>query len=48
MNNHCCKTMKDQVNIKCNIHNNSFDCPNILINYNKKFDEYGLINSRWR
>ncbi|MGE7184225.1 DUF6980 family protein [Peribacillus sp. NPDC006672] len=43
MNNHCCETMKDQVNIKCKIHVSSFDCPDILITYNKKFDEYGLI-----
>lgn len=43
MNNHCCETMKEQVNIKCKLHANSFDCPDILITYDRKFDEYGLI-----
>ena len=43
MNNHCCETMKDQVNINCKIHADPFGCPDILITYNKKFDEYGLI-----
>ncbi|MDM5360382.1 hypothetical protein QUF78_21240 [Peribacillus sp. ACCC06369] len=43
MNDHCCETMKDQVNIMCNVHADPFDCPDTLITYNDKFDEYGLI-----
>lgn len=43
MNDHCCETMKGQVNIKCNVHADPFDCPDTLITYNDKFDEYGLI-----
>ena len=43
MNNHCCETMKYQVNIKCEIHANPYDCPDTLITYHQQFDEYGLI-----
>jgi hypothetical protein len=40
---HCCKTMMAQVNIVCEQHEDPFDCPDQLIDYNAKFDEYGLI-----
>lgn len=32
-----------QVNIVCEQHEDPFDCPDQLIDYNAKFDEYGLI-----
>ncbi|MGM0924799.1 MAG: DUF6980 family protein [Bacillota bacterium] len=43
MKRHCCETMTQQVNSKCEEHSNPFDCPDYLIYYNNKFDEYGLI-----
>lgn len=43
MKEHCCETMTQQVNSKCEKHSNPFDCPDNLIYYNNKFDEYGLI-----
>ncbi len=35
--------MTQRVNYKCKEHSNPFDCPDNLIYYNNKFDEYGLI-----
>ncbi len=32
-----------QVNSVCEQHEDPFDCPDQLIDYNAKFDEYGLI-----
>lgn len=43
MNKHCCKTMSDNVNYTCEEHNDPFECPDNLVFYNSKFDEYGLI-----
>lgn len=39
---HCCNNMKRTVNFKCNTHDD-FDCPDKLILYIPKFDEYGII-----
>lgn len=35
--------MEDQVNYQCNQHPNAFDCPDKLIYFSEKFDEYGII-----
>ena len=35
--------MTKQVNYKCDIHESPFDCPDALISYSEKSDEYGLI-----
>ena len=40
---HCCNQMNRQLSLKCEHHPNEFDCPDVLVNYNPKFDEYGLI-----
>ena len=40
---HCCNQMTQQLNSKCEQHSNEFECPDVLVNYNPKFDEYGLI-----
>jgi hypothetical protein len=40
---HCCKEMDDQINFTCDKHENTFDCPDKLVSYIAKFDEYGLI-----
>ncbi len=43
MKDHCCQTMKDQVNHRCLQHPDPFDCPDHVIHYSEKFDEYGII-----
>jgi len=35
--------MTDQINHQCEQHQSPFDCPDNLIGYSPKFDEYGLI-----
>jgi hypothetical protein len=39
----CCENMENQVNHICEQHADAFDCPDNLIDYNQKFDEYGII-----
>lgn len=39
----CCKDMKNNIDKNCDIHNNCFECPDTLIYYNEKFDEFGII-----
>jgi hypothetical protein len=43
MKKHCCRIMADQVNYTCSQHADPFDCPDHLIHYSKKFDEYSII-----
>ncbi|MDC3416310.1 DUF6980 family protein [Aquibacillus salsiterrae] len=40
---HCCETMTRQVNYECDEHPNPYDCPEKLIHYDERFDEYGII-----
>lgn len=40
---HCCSNMKDAVESVCDEHADRFDCPDALVSYSAKFDEYGLI-----
>jgi hypothetical protein len=42
-NKHCCETMTDKVNYVCKQHKDPFDCPDNLIFYSARFDEYGII-----
>jgi len=39
----CCEKMKYFVNQKCNMHDDAFCCPDIIMFYEEKFDEYGII-----
>lgn len=43
MKKYCCKDMKQNLEFNCNSHGNVYDCPDILISYSEKFDEYGII-----
>jgi hypothetical protein len=43
MKKHCCKNMTDAVTATCDKHPDRFDCPDCLIHYSPKFDEYGII-----
>lgn len=35
--------MSGQANMTCEKHPNPFECPDVLIRYSPKFDEYGLV-----
>jgi hypothetical protein len=35
--------MEAHLEAKCSVHDDRHDCPDALINYVSKFDEYGLI-----
>ena len=41
--NHCCKVMQHQIEYRCDQHPDPFDCPDNLVHYSDKFDEYGII-----
>ncbi len=41
--NHCCEMMSAQIAHRCEQHADIFDCPDVLIVYRSKFDEYGII-----
>jgi hypothetical protein len=43
MNNHCCSDMENSLTLNCDQHTDEYSCPDVLINYSDKFDEYGLI-----
>ena len=38
----CCDTMRVQLTHECEQHPDPFDCPDVLVVYNAKFDEYGM------
>ena len=40
---HCCDEMARQVDHRCDTHPDPFDCPDNLVHYAARFDEYGLI-----
>ena len=39
----CCEDMKRNAYFNCSNHDNKYLCPDCLIEYNKIFDEYGII-----
>lgn len=43
MTDHCCETMTSQVNAHCDLHPDPADCPDALIDFTAKFQEYGLF-----
>lgn len=44
MKTHCCDIMTTQIeNWEYDIHKNKHECADALIDYNAKFDEYGII-----
>jgi hypothetical protein len=40
---HGCKEMKRQLELRCDRHNDPFQCADRLIIYSPRFDEYGII-----
>lgn len=43
MNQLCCQAMAQHLNWLCDQHEDAFDCPDALVWFNPKFQEYGLI-----
>ena len=43
MKRHCCTRMSEMVAYTCEQHPDRFYCPDCLVQYLPKFDEYGLI-----
>ncbi|MDT0449446.1 DUF6980 family protein [Streptomyces hesseae] len=43
MTNHCCQAMNSHVNVLCGEHSDVYACPDTLIGFSAKFQEYGLI-----
>ncbi len=39
----CCDMMARQIDWHCDQHSDSFDCPDALVRFNARFQEYGLI-----
>ena len=39
----CCQRMADAVDYRCGQHPDPFECPDCLIYYEARFDEYGMI-----
>lgn len=35
--------MKDNVEKECDIHESKYECPDYIIDYNEKFDEYWIV-----
>lgn len=43
MSRYCCSKMERSIDIICKLHKNPFNCPDAVIWYDMKYDEYGLI-----
>ncbi|WP_120495767.1 hypothetical protein [Kiloniella sp. EL199] len=43
MKKHCCDAMTQYLSLTCKDHNDPFECPDVLISYSDRFEEYGLI-----
>ncbi|MCM3160810.1 DUF6980 family protein [Metabacillus litoralis] len=43
MKKHCCEDMDYHANFECEIHENPFECPDKIIIFDERNNEYGLI-----
>ncbi|MCZ4282447.1 hypothetical protein O4H49_16795 [Kiloniella laminariae] len=43
MPKHCCAEMTKRILLDCQTHHDPFECPDVLINYIERFEEYGII-----
>ena len=43
MSKHCCKDIQKRSTLNCDLHSDEYECPDVLISYIEKFDEYGII-----
>lgn len=40
---HCCEAMRGQVEHRCDAHADAYDCPDALVVFVARFQEYGLV-----
>jgi len=40
---HCCERMELDLNQRCDMHPDPFDCPDNLIYYSQEYNEYGIL-----
>ncbi len=43
MNEYCCQEIERNIELDCEKHSSIYECPDVLISYISKFDEYGII-----
>ncbi|MEW1580683.1 hypothetical protein AB0407_21545 [Streptomyces microflavus] len=43
MATHCCEAMNSRVNAPCDLHDDLFACPDALVGFSARFQEYGLL-----
>ncbi|WP_282693868.1 hypothetical protein [Streptomyces sp. CC208A] len=43
MTSHCCETMRRQIEHHCDDHADAYDCPDAVVAFSTRFQEYGLI-----
>jgi hypothetical protein len=43
MKKHCCEDIAYHANFECEIHENPYKCPNKIIIFDKRNNDYGLI-----
>lgn len=40
---HCCDRLSEAIAVRCSDHDDPYECPDVLVVYVEKFDEYGLV-----
>lgn len=40
---HCCQEMERAITLDCEQHKDIYSCPDVLVQYIPKFDEYGIL-----
>ena len=40
---HCCERMAEGLKFECSRHKDAFECPDSLVYYSDRSDEYGLL-----
>ena len=43
MADHCCEMMRSNVENACDLHTDRFECPDALIHYSERGNDFGLI-----
>jgi hypothetical protein len=43
LDKHCCERMNEIISFQCEMHSHPFECPDHLIHYSAKSNEYGLV-----
>lgn len=40
---HCCDSMQAHIDFRCRNHTSIYDCPDSILSFSDKYDEYGII-----